>query len=132
MCTHTHTKKNVPRSPGGELLQPFDGRAGVCISQMRSRAPMCPVVAVVVVGVFFFACACECACDGSLHAGKLSVTGNWALNYKGYRQNHVHQAEEGRTRAEPSLPARRAAAPLFIPSHSFSYSTKEMEIVFCV
>lgn len=69
---------------------------------------MCPVAV--------FACARECACDGSLRAAKLSVTGNWALNYKGYRQNHVHQAEEGRTRAGVSLPAE-------LP---------EMETVWCV
>lgn len=66
-----------------------------------------PVVAVV------FACARECACDGSLRTGKLSATGNWALSYQSYRQNHVHQAEEGKTRAEPSLPAELLAAVLF-------------------
>lgn len=47
ITVYTHSKKRRLGRRAENCSQPVDGRADVCINERRSRAPMCPVVAVV-------------------------------------------------------------------------------------
>lgn len=51
ITVYTHSKKRRLGRRAENCAQPVDGRAGVCINERRSRAPMCTVVVAAVLHV---------------------------------------------------------------------------------